>query len=135
MRFVYNKNTDQPVSAHFKAREFDCSCNRCTTTAISKRLVELLEAFRARVGQPVQITSGFRCYFHQQELRESGYETATGISCHEKGEASDLCVHGMTGAEMEVHARAAGFMAVGVGHTFIHVDTRTDKPNRRWTYS
>jgi uncharacterized protein YcbK (DUF882 family) len=47
--------------------------------------------------------------------------------------AADIQVAGMTGEELAKAARRAGFTCVGVGKTWIHVDTREGK--REWNYA
>jgi uncharacterized protein YcbK (DUF882 family) len=127
------KGSRKKLSKYFDAREFACPCPNCTETLIDSLLVERLDALRERLGVPVRITSGYRCPAHQKWLAKRGYETAKN-SRHLIGEAADLWTGAHAGKELERHARAAGFCAVGVGRTFIHVDLRDDKPNRRWEY-
>lgn len=131
---IYRKNEDAPLSSHFKSSEFDCRCPQCTTTQVDSDLVGLLEKVRERAG-PLKITSGYRCQHHQDELRAAGYETAAGISQHSLGRAADIAGSNTeySGAQLEQFARAAGFQAVGVGRSWVHVDLRSDR-ERRWTY-
>lgn len=133
---TYPKGSDVNLSSNFHLREFSCPCNACTETKIDSDLITKLEAMRA-VGQaPFRITSGYRCAWHQDDLRRRGYDTAVGTSEHELGRAADVIRADTraTGVELEKWARTAGFKAVGVGWDWVHVDLRTDK-ERRWFYT
>lgn len=122
------------LSEHFNVLEFACPCDRpeCDVVLIDEDLPPKLEAMRADLNCPVQITSGHRCDGHQQDLDDEGFETAKNSS-HPRGMAVDLFTGHHSGEELERAARKAGFMAVGVGRTFIHADTRRDK-ERAWAY-
>lgn len=129
----YPKGSEERLSSGFKAYEMDCPCSRCHETPIDDELILRLQELRELLGFPVKITSGYRCEAHQADLREQGCETAVGISQHQLGKAADIKTGHHTGIELEIAARKVGFVAVGVGKEFIHVDTR---PNHRaWVYS
>lgn len=128
----FPKGSEARLSESFEALEFDCPCRKCHTTLIDMDLIEKLERLRELAGAPLYITSGFRCRNHQDELERKGYETAS-LSMHLVGGAADLRTGKHTGEELEMLARAAGFLAVGVGARWIHVDLR-DAKERRWVY-
>lgn len=130
----YKKKEGRKLSDHFISDEFDCPCDKCVLTLIDLSLVSRLEQVRAILSAPIRINSGYRCSNYQQELRLRGYETATGISQHELGQAADIMSEPLVGLVLEKAARTAGFKAVGVGGTWVHVDVRSDK-DRRWTYT
>ena len=44
----------------FKADEFACTCG-CGGKTVHPKLVELLDVIREEVGQPLQVTSSYRC--------------------------------------------------------------------------
>lgn len=138
---TYPKSSQEHVSTHFYAHNFDCPCGDCSFTFIDTYLIDLLEKLRAELGCPVFIThgGGYRCDRYQAHLGELGYETAPGRSTHQDGKASDLKTDTHTGDQLELAARKIGFRAVGTAKTWIHVDTRDwDNPqgrDRRWTYS
>jgi uncharacterized protein YcbK (DUF882 family) len=131
----FPKGSDERVGPHFLAKEFDCPCDNCSHTFIDPRLPELLERFRQILGVPLVLHRGcgYRCEYYEQRLRDAGFETAKKRSTHEDGKAADISTGKHSGRELEAAARKAGFRAVGVGHTFVHVDTRADR-DRRWTY-
>lgn len=129
----FPKRDETQLSRYFKAREFDCPCQHCPETVIDSQLISQLEVMRERSGLPIHVTSGYRCEWYQADLKRRGYETAVGISQHQLGRAADIVMGGITGEEIERHARMAGFHAVGVGSAWCHVDLRSDR-ERRWTY-
>lgn len=129
----FKKGVPKKLSEHFDSMEFDCHCPCSGPTEIDLELVRRLELVHDLAGKPIYIDSGFRCPNKQLELKESGKLTAVGISTHELGRAADIRVRGLSGLELEELARAAGFKAVGVAATWVHVDLRDDK-DRRWTY-
>lgn len=128
------KRQGRSLSEHFNSDEFDCHCGCCTQTLIDTELVNKLEAMRTLIGKPIKINSGYRCAHRQEQLRQMGFETASGKSQHELGKAADIMCDGMTGAELDKIARSVGIKAVGVAHNWIHLDLRDDR-ERRWTYS
>lgn len=130
----YKKKEGRKLSDHFISDEFDCPCDKCVLTLIDLALVERLEQVRTLLSAPIRINSGYRCAGYQADLRARGYETASGISQHELGRAADIMSEPVVGTVLEKIARAAGFKAVGVGGTWIHVDMRDDK-ERRWEYT
>lgn len=133
---TYPKKAGVKLSEHFSSSEFDCPCGHCDSTLIDETLIDRLEKTRGTLGTPLRINSGYRCARYQEELRLRGYETATGVSQHELGRAADImsAKDGVGGIEIESAARASGFRAVGVGHSWCHVDLRDDK-DRRWEYT
>jgi uncharacterized protein YcbK (DUF882 family) len=133
---TFRKGSDAKLSDHFTSNEFDCACNSAVCeTQIDEDLITKLEALRAQTG-PLKINSGYRCQAYQDELRARGYPTSAGPSTHSEGRAADVEPTNtrLAGVTIEPLARAAGFMAVGVAPTWIHVDLRNDKI-RRWTYA
>lgn len=109
-----------------------CPCGGGCAAVVDMSLLHKLEILREKTGA-ITITSGFRCQKYQDSLKAAGYETAAGVSQHTLGMAADLHVPGLTGLELEKLARGVGFMAVGIGSTWVHVDERSDKI-RRWEY-
>ena len=116
------------TSEHFKAEELDCPC--CGVNNCTKALVDLLERIREAVGQPVHITSAYRCEAHNKAVHGSAN------SQHLKGTAADIYVSGITAAKIEDVARLAG--ARGIGRSdkggFVHVDMRAGRTVAKWCY-
>lgn len=93
-------------------------------------LIQKLERVRSKHGIPVNVTSGYRCQKHQDELAEAGYQTAK-FSQHVLGNAADITSRNISGL---LRLCEQEFEALGVGSTFLHVDTRVGKL-LRWAYS
>lgn len=131
----FKKDVDTALSPHFNVREFVCPCPQCTETLVDSALITLLEKMRSQTG-PLKISSGYRCQHYQSELCARGYPTSSGISTHSTGRAVDVKSEDsrFSGATLEQFARQAGFRAVGVAPSWVHVDLRDDK-DRRWTYA
>jgi hypothetical protein len=60
------KGADLKLSEHFTAKEFQCTCANCNVTLVSAELVEFLEYIRVQIGEPIQVTSGYRCKPHNK---------------------------------------------------------------------
>jgi uncharacterized protein YcbK (DUF882 family) len=131
--YYWTKGSDLQLSPHFHSKEFTCHCanKECVQQKVSKKLVEKLEAVRVSSGLSITVTSGYRCRAHQQSLKESGLQTAAGISTHELGHAADIRAINLKVLQYEVSKQ---FLAIGVASTFLHVDLRDDK-KRRWFYA
>ena len=121
------------LSTHFSCLEFTCTCGICAEQCISGALIAALERIRTKLGLSIKITSGFRCAAKQATLRGSlpSGHTAVGRSSHEDGIAADI-----TSADLGRlrDLCEAEFKAIGIAHTFLHVDMRVDKV-RRWDYA
>ena len=129
----HRKKQVDHISKSFLKKEFDCPCDHCDQTLISDELVRRLEKLRQDLGCPIQITSAYRCDSYQLNLKQRGYETAHGLSTHQLGLAVDIKTGKHTGEELERAAARVGFLAIGRGLTWIHVDMRDDRV-RRWGY-
>lgn len=132
---TYPKNAGVKLSEHFSSSEFDCRCTfpECSNTLIDSVLVQHLEKLRGLCGGAVKVINGYRCQAYQDSLSDRGYNTSKGISQHVRGRGSDIAREGLRGVELRDLASLAGFLAIGTGLHFIHVDTRDDKV-RRWDY-
>jgi uncharacterized protein YcbK (DUF882 family) len=130
----FTRGSSRDLSPHFRAKEFACKCGICLRQKINEKLIEKLEQVRELYGKPINVTSGFRCERHQQNLRGSGLPTSVGPSQHEYGQAADI-----TGSDLPALLKAvdAVFTSYGIANTFIHVDIRpprSDGTKRVWNY-
>jgi hypothetical protein len=123
------------AAPHFQACEFDCPCTdeNCKWTLVEQELADKLARLAELADCPVHVTSGFRCDHYQDVLRKRGYETAKGISSHMWGGAADIMTRKHTGKQLQALALQAGFVNIGVGQSWIHVDIRPGGP-RSWSY-
>lgn len=105
--------------------------------AVDPILVTQLERMRAAAGVPISIRSGCRCENHNRE--EGGKDDSAHLTIPERKEfcqAADLVAG--AGAErfrLLGAAYEAGFVRMGIGRDFLHVDVDPDKPQRVvWLY-
>ena len=84
----FPKEKDFRISTHLHHREFRCKCKQkdCTQTLVDIALVEAFEHFRAATGEPLYITSGFRCQWW------NSFSDGSPKSTHKLGMAMDLIV-------------------------------------------
>lgn len=111
------------LSDHFDSSEFDCHCCGVGGEVMDPLLIELLEKVRAHFGQPVAVTSGFRC---------RDYNDAVGgrmKSQHLLGKAADIQVRGVPSAEVQKYLEGHEG-GVGSYDKFTHVDVRGHRA--RW---
>lgn len=104
--------------AHSGTKDFD-------PARIDPKLVVCLQRIRNFVGKPVKIDSGYRSFWHNNDVYRWMGRKPTG-SQHIGGRAADIKIEGMTGlkiAQAAVEACGAN-VAVGIGLNFAHVDVR-----------
>jgi uncharacterized protein YcbK (DUF882 family) len=129
----WSRGENPQLSPNFWAKEFACACGICQSQRVSIALLSKLEELRARISAPIEVTSGFRCSRYQHVLKQRGIQTAKLLSQHEVGNAADI-----RSVDMALLRTAAQVLfanqAIGDAPSFLHVDTRSDKP-RRWVYA
>ncbi|TQE96895.1 MAG: peptidase M15 [Spiribacter salinus] len=93
-------------------------------------LVEKLDEARKYAGVPFVIESGLRTIEHNREV--GGVDD----SAHVTGKAVDiLCTNSRYRWHILDALFAVGFLRVGIGRNFIHVDIDKDKPKEvAWLY-
>ena len=100
---------------YFVYGEFECPC--CARNATSKKFIGKLDYAREKARVPFVVTSGYRC--KRRNLKEKG----TLTSVHLVGLAADIST---PTAGLRYHVLkglfAAGFVRMGIGKDFIHVD-------------
>tara|TARA_R110000824_G_scaffold382204_1_gene575337 strand:+ start:1464 stop:1838 length:375 start_codon:yes stop_codon:yes gene_type:complete len=121
-------------TANFSLKEFGCSCG-CGENKVNLGLLEALQEVRDSLGEPMKITSGYRCEAHNMAV--GGVNT----SSHLKGWAADLAVHSSSYAYdiMEALFETKKFHRIGYGkmggQLVLHVDIDINKtPRVLWGY-
>lgn len=71
------------ITEHFDSEEFSCKCG-CGFNNIGRNVVEMLEAIREIIGEPIIVTSGCRCSEHNKKVGGSP------LSYHLRGGAADI---------------------------------------------
>lgn len=126
---TYQENDKVQLSEHFNSYEFRCGLGRpcaCTTILIDDKLIDFLEQIRQHFGQPITITSAYRCENYNRSIGG-----AVG-SRHSKGQAADIVVKGVSPREVAKYAESIGVLGIGLYETasdgyFTHIDTRDYK--------
>lgn len=116
------------IGNYFEDYEFACKCNRHNVVdgknvldhVIDKRLVDVLDKIRERVGRPIYIESGYRCEDHNREVG------GVPNSQHVLGTAADITVDNISIDELADIAKECGADGVGryYGLQFVHIDVR-----------
>lgn len=123
----YVKGSTKNLSKNFNSLEFMCSGTSCCSYClIDDKLVEALQKIRDHFGQPVTITSAYRCAEHNKKVGGSSG------SYHTKGQAADIKVKNTAPAAVAKYAEYIGILGIGLYETaadgyFVHIDTRTKK--------
>jgi zinc D-Ala-D-Ala carboxypeptidase len=107
---------DIKLSPNFTLAEFACRC--CGAVRVDPELVRKLQQLRDRIGNPISITSGYRCPAHNKAV--GGVED----SQHLLGKAADIMVKGIPASTVAEAAEKVGFGGIGCYSTFTHVDVR-----------
>jgi uncharacterized protein YcbK (DUF882 family) len=136
---------------YFSDEEMTCRCG-CKEAAMDEGFMRFLLELREVFGKPLPITSGFRCWKHEQQLysipedRMEMAKTAPG-HYHTKGLAADISLWRMETAQIHrllehVFGVAFGFSGVGMRlhgpreNRILHLDMGDDEGVRPavWTY-
>ena len=116
------------LTKDFARSEFQCPCG-CGEQKVDLELAEKLQIIRDKVGQPIKITSGYRCIVHNASKTVGGSPN----SKHRFGMAADwrLKDRGLNPGALGILAVEAGFGGVGIywygNYAFVHADTRNAK--------
>jgi len=115
------------LSAHFYEDEFRCRhCGQLPAEGMTPALITKLEQLRVLIGQPLIITSGYRCPTHNRAVG------GAAKSQHVLGTAADISARGIGVDKLAGAAEQVGFGGIGLYHrqNFVHVDVRPGRA--RW---
>jgi len=108
------------ISQHFNSNEFACPCCGLNYDFDSLQSLTIpLEKIRNDVGSPITITSGRRCFKHNDELPDS-----VPNSQHVFGLACDIHAETVSPMILAMLALRHGFRFIGIGSDYIHIDMR-----------
>lgn len=114
---IPHKAAGQKLSAHFNEDEF--ACKHCGTVRVNMKLVNKLEVLRSMCGgNPITVTSGYRCMDHNKAVG------GAPLSQHVPGSAADIIISNTPVNVVPAKAIEAKFTGVGQYATFTHVDVR-----------
>ncbi|MBP98759.1 hypothetical protein CMK18_22655 [Candidatus Poribacteria bacterium] len=108
---------------YFHFSEFRCRCGKCAADGrgMDRILTSKLDAIRARLGKPMIVTSGCRCFEWNQEVGGSARSfhlpyngfRAADIKCNDSATRWKMIKLGIEFG-----------LTMGVNKSFIHFDTR-----------
>ena len=106
---------------YFKESEFACPC--CKQNKTKEVLMLIMDQLRDAVGEPLTISSAFRCAKHNKEVG------GKPDSAHLKGLAVDIvCENSHLRFLLIKQAIKLGFVRTGVASKFLHLDMDGEKP-------
>ena len=115
---------------YFKIEEFDSPDSPGSGNNMHPDFLALLDRIREDAGIPFRINSGYRTTEHNREV--GGKDN----SAHVKGFAVDIFA--MTSRDKFIIVSTAmrhGVTRIGIGKTFVHIDTDPSLPKSViWTY-
>ena len=115
-------------SPYFSVDEMRCQCG-CGQDGMDAEFMEKLTSLRADWGQPMTVTSAYRCPNHPIEAKKAKPGT------HSTGRAVDIAVQGNDAYALLCAALGHGFTGIGVqqkgGGRFLHLDNL--KEGEGWT--
>jgi len=109
------------MTKNFSNRELQC---RCGCGALPNQdFMNRVQVLRDILGTPLIVNSAMRCAEHNRAIG------GAANSHHLSGNAIDLRANnGMEAYQIGMLAFRLGFTGIGVGETFIHIDTRAVNP-------
>lgn len=126
---LFKEEMHMKIGAYFDDYEFACHCDRHGVDAeghpildhvIDKRLVDVLDRIRERLGVPIIVNSGYRCPEHNAEVG------GVSDSQHVLGTAADITYDGVDVDYLAEIAEECGADGIGKYYyqDFVHIDVR-----------
>lgn len=102
---------------HFSPAELACSHCGELPSDLDVELLDKLEILRKLQDQPLKVNSGHRCREHNLYVGGAAYS-------QHKALAVDLALSGHDPLQLYKNAISLGFLGIGLGDSFIHLDLR-----------
>lgn len=126
---LFKEEMHMKIGEYFDDYEFACHCDRHGVDAegypildhvIDKRLVDVLDRIRERLGVPIIVNSGYRCPEHNSEVG------GVSDSQHVLGTAADITYDGVDVDYLAEIAEECGADGIGKYYyqDFVHIDVR-----------
>ncbi len=121
---LHNTVNHIKVAQYFHLDEFQCPC--CLQVILHPLLLQKLNSLRNKIGNPIIVTSGYRCTVHNREV--GGVKG----SYHLFGMAADIYAPKISLKELLKSAEEIGFSGIGyyLENNFLHLDIRPAGPAR-----
>lgn len=115
--------------SYFSEDEIQCKCG-CGLIIVKSPHFFRMNLLRQAMKQPLKVNSWCRCLHHN--IAVGGSNT----SSHLEGWATDIeALTNLFKIKLIFYAGVIGFNGIGVGDTFVHLDTDPVKgPDRFWIY-
>jgi len=111
------------TAKYFKEEEFRLCSPSCSLQDMDQSFMITLDALRALAGIPLTLNCAYRSVEHDKARGRSGN------SAHTRGLAADIrCNSSATRMKIVKAALDLGIRRVGIGKTFVHVDTDPSLP-------
>lgn len=95
----------------------ELACRHCGELHIDQELLDKLEIMRENYGDPVVISSGYRCPIHNARIK------GAPLSLHVKGKAVDILLNGKPMETLHKRGLSVGFRGFGFyDGGWIHMD-------------
>lgn len=111
------------ISEHFNRSDFACHCG-CGFDTVDVELIRILEEVWDFVGGIKRINSGCRCAEYNKRVG------GVPKSQHVVGRAADIPLDDPEAVYNYLNEKYPKSLGLGLYHTFLHVDTRTNGPAR-----
>ena len=108
-----------------------CGMDNCDKRSVNQSTLDRAQVVRDILGHGLTVTSGGRCPEHLNEIHR------VTPADHQKGNGIDLKANGSTRGNIVQAGLKAGFNAIGVAKTFVHLGYRSELPKGHltmWTY-
>lgn len=103
---------------HFSESELRCRCG-CGAIDMDPAFMDMLEGLRVEADFAFHVSSAYRCAEHPVEKIKSGER----LGAHRLGRAMDIGLsRGPQRHKLLRIATSTGFLGIGVGDSFIHLD-------------
>ena len=110
-----------------------CTCGHpdCDRRSVNQETLDLAQVVRETVNHSLTVNSGGRCPHHLDEIHR------VMPADHQKGNGIDVHCSGATRGNIIDAGLKAGFNAIGVAKTFVHLGRRPELPKGHivvWVY-
>ena len=103
-----------------------CTCGHpdCDKPSVNQKTLNRLQTARDFYGKPMSVTSGGRCSYHTDQAKKTNPKSGD----HPEGNGVDIAANGATRGNIVKAGQKAGFNAIGVAKTFVHLGYREELP-------
>ena len=117
---------------YFNLSEFDSPDVKGSGSNMDYEFLKLLDVVREKFGKPMKINSGYRTEEHNDKIGGVKNSSHTKIPC----KAVDVAISSSADRWKFIKiCNEVGITRIGIGNTFIHIDTDNEKTGKLiWDY-